>query len=99
MKRLDFSKPVTRRLTAGSNDYTNPNTNPTRPSRHVTYRPTQNVHHFSAIVKILASAVTKSGSWGASIELRMLKPSRNAGVFGFLPAAPQKQLTSWTGHT
>ena len=36
MKRLDFSKPVTRRLTPGSNDYTNPNTNPTRPSRHVT---------------------------------------------------------------
>src|SRR6218665_3342600 len=35
MKRLDFSKPVTRRLTQGSNDYTNPNTNPARPSRHV----------------------------------------------------------------
>jgi len=33
MKRLDFSKPVTRRLTPGSNDYTNP----TRPSRHVTW--------------------------------------------------------------
>jgi len=32
MKRLDFSKPVTRRLTAGS-DYTNPNrpTNPKDP--------------------------------------------------------------------
>ena len=28
MKRLDFSKPVTPRLTPGSNDYTNPNTNP-----------------------------------------------------------------------
>ena len=26
MKRLDFSKPVTRRLTPGSNDYTNPTT-------------------------------------------------------------------------
>jgi len=37
MKRLDFSKPVTRRLTPGSIDYTNPNTNPTRPSRHVTW--------------------------------------------------------------
>jgi len=37
MKRLDFHKPVTRRLTPGSNDYTNPNTNPTRPSRHVTW--------------------------------------------------------------
>jgi len=37
MKRLDFSKPVTRRLTPGSNDYTYPNTNPTRPSQHVTY--------------------------------------------------------------
>ena len=39
MKRLDFSKPVTRRLTPGSksNDYTNPNTNSTRPSRHVTW--------------------------------------------------------------
>src|SRR6218665_2543926 len=36
MKRLDFSKPVIRRLTPGSNDYTNPDTNPTRPSRHVT---------------------------------------------------------------
>jgi len=35
MKRLDFSKSVTRRLTPGSNDYTNPNANPTRPSRHV----------------------------------------------------------------
>jgi len=33
MKRLDFSKPVTRQLTPGSNDYTNP----TRPSRHVTW--------------------------------------------------------------
>jgi len=30
MKRLNFSKPVTRRLTPGSNDYTNHNTNPTR---------------------------------------------------------------------
>ena len=30
MKRLDFSKPVTRRLTRWSNDYTNPNTNLTR---------------------------------------------------------------------
>src|SRR6218665_1675205 len=30
MKRLYFSKPVTRRLTPGSNDYNNPNTNPTR---------------------------------------------------------------------
>ena len=37
MKRLDFSKPVTRRLTPGSNDYTNRNTNPTRPSQHVTW--------------------------------------------------------------
>jgi len=27
MNRLDFSNPVTRRLTPGSNDYTNPNTN------------------------------------------------------------------------
>ena len=35
MKRLVFAKPVTRRLTPGSDDYTNPNTNPTRPSRHV----------------------------------------------------------------
>jgi len=33
MKRLDFSKSVTRRLTPGSNDYTNP----TRPSWHVTW--------------------------------------------------------------
>ena len=33
MKRLDFSNPVTRLLTPGSNDYTNP----TRPSRHVTW--------------------------------------------------------------
>jgi len=37
MKRLDFSKPVTRQLTPESNDYTNPNTNPTRLSRHVTW--------------------------------------------------------------
>src|SRR6218665_736884 len=37
LKRLYFSKPVTRRLTPGSNDYTNPNTNPTRPLRHVTW--------------------------------------------------------------
>jgi len=37
MTRLDFSKPVTRRLTPGSNDYTNPNTNPTTPSRHITW--------------------------------------------------------------
>jgi len=29
--------PVTRRLTPGSNDYTNPNTNPAKPSRHVTW--------------------------------------------------------------
>src|SRR6218665_2313072 len=36
MKRLAFAKPVTRRLTPESNDYTNPNTNPTRPSRHLT---------------------------------------------------------------
>jgi len=36
MKRLDFSKPVTRRLTPVSNDYTNSNTNPTRHSQHVT---------------------------------------------------------------
>jgi len=35
MKRLVFAKPVTRWLTTGSNDYTNPNTNPTRPSRHL----------------------------------------------------------------
>jgi len=37
MKRLDLSKPVIPRLTPGSNDYTNPNNNPTRPSRHVTW--------------------------------------------------------------
>jgi len=37
MRRLDFFKQVTRRLTPGSNDYTNPNTNPTRPSRHLTW--------------------------------------------------------------
>jgi len=37
MKRLDFSKPVTRRLIPGSSDYANPNANPTRPSRHVTW--------------------------------------------------------------
>ena len=37
MKRLNFCKPVTRRLTPGSNYYSNPNTNPTRPSRHVTW--------------------------------------------------------------
>jgi len=36
MKRLVFAKPVTFRLTPGCNDYTNPNTNPTRPSRHLT---------------------------------------------------------------
>jgi len=28
---------VTRRLTQGSNDYTNPNTNPTRPSQHLAW--------------------------------------------------------------
>jgi len=33
MKRLVFSKPVTRRLTPGSNGYTNHNTNHTRLSR------------------------------------------------------------------
>jgi len=33
MKRLVFAKPVTRRLTPGSNDYTNP----TRPSRHLAW--------------------------------------------------------------
>src|SRR6218665_974771 len=39
MKRLDLSKPVTRRLTPGSNGYINPNAciKPTRPSRHVTW--------------------------------------------------------------
>jgi len=37
MKRLVFSKPVTRWLTPGSNDYTNLNTNPTRPSRRLTW--------------------------------------------------------------
>ena len=37
MKRLVFAKPLTSRLTPGSNDYTNPNTNPTRPSRHLTW--------------------------------------------------------------
>jgi len=36
MKRLVFAKPVTCRLTPGSNDYTNTNANPTRPSRHLT---------------------------------------------------------------
>src|SRR6218665_1260816 len=36
MKRLDFSKPVTHRLTPGSNNYINPNTNSTRSSRRVT---------------------------------------------------------------
>jgi len=30
-----FAKPVIRRLTPGSHDYTNPNTNRTRPSRHL----------------------------------------------------------------
>jgi len=34
MKRLVFAKTVTCRLTTGSNDYTNPNNNPTRPPRH-----------------------------------------------------------------
>jgi len=37
MKRLVFAKPVTGRLTPGSNDCTNPNTNPIRPSRHLTW--------------------------------------------------------------
>jgi len=37
MKRIYFSKPLTRRLIPGSNVCTNPNTNPTRPSRHVTW--------------------------------------------------------------
>jgi len=37
MKRLVFAKPVTRRLTPGSSGYTNPNTNPSRPSRHLTW--------------------------------------------------------------
>ena len=37
MKRLVFAKPVTCRLTTGSNDYANPNTNPTRPSQHLTW--------------------------------------------------------------
>jgi len=37
MKRLVFAKSVTLRLTPGCNDYTNPNTNPTRPSRQLTW--------------------------------------------------------------
>jgi len=37
MKKLVFDKPMTFRLTPGSNDYTSPNTNPTRPSQHLTW--------------------------------------------------------------
>jgi len=37
MKRLDFSKPVTRVDSRVYSDYTNPNTNPTRSSQHVTW--------------------------------------------------------------
>ena len=37
MKRLVFAKPVACRLTPWSNDYTKPNTNPTRSSRHLTW--------------------------------------------------------------
>jgi len=36
MKRLVFAKPVTR-LTPGYNDYTNPNSNPTRPLLHLAW--------------------------------------------------------------
>ena len=74
MKRLAFVKPVSRQLTTGSNDYTNHNINPTRPSRYLTWPGRDHRGKISGWIVIIIKIITKY----SPIYMNIIYKSRKA---------------------
>jgi len=67
------------RLSPGSNDYSNPNTNPTRPTRHVTW--TRGDHRWEIARGKSPGEITGGNHWGNSPASGLCLPRRWMGAF------------------